>query len=34
MVELRRDTYLSDDDSLDPLGASRITAALAVILGT
>jgi N-formylglutamate amidohydrolase len=34
MVELRRDTYLSDDDSLDPLGASRISAALAVILGT
>jgi len=34
MVELRRDTYLSDDDSLDPLGANRISAALALILGT
>jgi N-formylglutamate amidohydrolase len=34
MVELRRDTYLSDDGSLDPLGAGRISAALATILGT
>jgi N-formylglutamate deformylase len=33
MVELRRDTYLLDDGSLDPLGASRIRAALAAILG-
>lgn len=34
MVELRRDTYLLDDSSLDPRGASRVSAALAVILGT
>jgi len=34
MVELRRDTYLRDDGSLDPLGASRIGAALAAILRT
>jgi N-formylglutamate deformylase len=33
-VELRRDTYLLDDGSLDPLGAGRISAALAAILGT
>jgi N-formylglutamate deformylase len=34
MVELRRDTYLLDDGGLDPLGASRIGAALAAVLGT
>jgi N-formylglutamate deformylase len=32
MVELRRDTYLRDDDSMDPEGARRISAALAAIL--
>lgn len=32
MVELRRDTYLRDDGSLDPAAARRISAALAVIL--
>jgi N-formylglutamate deformylase len=33
MVELRRDTYLRDDGSLDPAGARRISAALVAILG-
>jgi N-formylglutamate deformylase len=33
MVELRRDTYLRDDGSLDPEGARRVSAALAAILG-
>ena len=34
MAELRRDMYLLDDGSPDPLGAIRISAALAVIPGT
>jgi N-formylglutamate amidohydrolase len=33
MVELRRDTYMRDDGSLDPEGARRIIAALVEILG-
>jgi N-formylglutamate deformylase len=33
MVELRRDTYLRDDGSLDPAGAHRIGLALAAMLG-
>ena len=33
MVDLRRDTYLHDDGSLDPQGAGRIIAALAAVLG-
>jgi len=32
MVDLRRDTYLRDDGSLDPDGARRIIDALAEIL--
>ena len=34
MVDLRRDTYLCDDGSLDPQGARRVSAALVAILGT
>jgi N-formylglutamate amidohydrolase len=33
MVDLRRDTYLREDGSLDPEGARRISAALVAILG-
>jgi N-formylglutamate amidohydrolase len=33
MVELRRDTYLREDGSLDPEGARNINAALVAILG-
>jgi len=33
MLDLRRDTYLRDDGSLDPEGARRITEALVAILG-
>ena len=32
MVELRRDTYLREDGSLDPVGARRVSAALVAIL--
>ncbi len=32
MVELRRDTYLCDDGSLDPVGAARVSEALAALL--
>jgi N-formylglutamate deformylase len=34
MVELRRDTYLRGDGSLDPAGARRIGEALVAIVGT
>jgi hypothetical protein len=33
MVELRRDTYMRDDGSMDPEGARRVSDALAAILG-
>lgn len=32
MVELRRDTYMRDDGTIDPEGARRVAAALAAIL--
>ena len=32
MVELGRDTYLREDESLDPVGARRTGAALVAIL--
>jgi len=33
MVELRRDTYLRDDGSMDPEGARRVGDALVAIMG-
>ena len=33
MVELRRDTYMRDDGTMDPEGARRVSDALAAILG-
>ena len=32
MVELRRDTYMRDDGTMDPEGARRVSDALAAIL--